>query len=187
MNVKLNLARIWIGSAICLIGPLAMAAERASIRGTGQLGKKTNAGQVEIQQILPERVVRSNVRPEAPKSPSTHPEFVHTVSEFGASEIPIDLGSEEIDESGGEREFEDPNLGEVEYTPGDSNGDGRVSYRDTDCFVSAMLGEEAWQSCSGLAAGYLELNDLNKDSSVTFDDIDVLLGMLEAGIPHDWD
>jgi hypothetical protein len=56
---------------------------------------------------------------------------------------------------------------------GDSNCDGSVDFDDIDCFVAALIGEDAWDNCGGTpGCDYSGANDINEDGSVDFDDID---------------
>jgi hypothetical protein len=66
---------------------------------------------------------------------------------------------------------------------GDSNGDGSVDFNDIDCFVQALIGQEAWANCGTAYAeeDYVCANDINGDGSVDFNDIDGFVSALING------
>jgi hypothetical protein len=66
---------------------------------------------------------------------------------------------------------------------GDSNGDGSIDFDDIDCFVQALISQEAWANCGTAYGedGYVCANDINGDGSVDFNDIDGFVEALISG------
>jgi hypothetical protein len=65
---------------------------------------------------------------------------------------------------------------------GDANCDGVINFDDIGCFVSAVVGLEAWEACVGKAGcSYLCAADVNDDGQVNFDDIAGFVGCIIAG------
>jgi hypothetical protein len=89
----------------------------------------------------------------------------------------------DFEDAGGDGKHAAPVEGFCDETlRGDANCDGQIDFGDIDCFVAAILGEDAWLECTGGAdCDYLGATDIDQDGAVSFDDIDPFVECLING------